>query len=72
MIQMHGENRIRKNHTGGTNDRLEHALVGVAARAAVESQKNGFFEREITPYVLPDGSVVSKDDGPRPGTTLAT
>ena len=29
---------------------------------------NGFFEREISPLVLPDGTVVSKDDGPRPGT----
>lgn len=36
---------------------------------AVESQKNGFFEREITPVTLPDGTVVSKDDGPREGTT---
>ena len=30
--------------------------------------ENGFFEREITPLTLPDGTVVSKDDGPRPGT----
>jgi acetyl-CoA C-acetyltransferase len=37
---------------------------------AVESQENGFFEREITPYTLPDGTVVSKDDGPRAGTTV--
>ena len=35
---------------------------------AVEHQENGFFEREITPLTLPDGTVVSKDDGPRPGT----
>ena len=31
--------------------------------------ENGFFEREITPLTLPDGTVVSKDDGPRPGTS---
>ncbi len=37
---------------------------------AVEAQKNGFFDREITPVTLPDGSVVSKDDGPRANTTL--
>ncbi|MEY2448076.1 MAG: acetyl-CoA C-acetyltransferase [Acidimicrobiaceae bacterium] len=37
---------------------------------AVESQKNGFFEREITPVTLPDGTVVTKDDGPREGTTV--
>ncbi|HUY17138.1 MAG TPA: acetyl-CoA C-acetyltransferase, partial [Acidimicrobiales bacterium] len=37
---------------------------------AVLHQDNGFFEREITPVTLPDGTVVSKDDGPRAGTTL--
>ncbi|MBO3738164.1 acetyl-CoA C-acetyltransferase [Actinoplanes flavus] len=31
---------------------------------------NGFWDREITPVTLPDGTVVSKDDGPRPGVTL--
>jgi len=31
---------------------------------------NGFWQREITPVTLPDGSMVSADDGPRPGTTL--
>ena len=30
------------------------------------SQENGFFEREITPVTLPDGTVVAKDDGPAP------
>jgi acetyl-CoA C-acetyltransferase len=31
---------------------------------------NGFWEREITPVTLPDGTVAKGDDGPRPGTTL--
>jgi acetyl-CoA C-acetyltransferase len=31
---------------------------------------NGFWAREITPVTLPDGNVVSTDDGPRPGVTL--
>ena len=31
---------------------------------------NGFWQREIVPVTLPDGSVVSADDGPRPGTTM--
>jgi acetyl-CoA C-acetyltransferase len=39
---------------------------------ACEAQENGFFEREITPLTLPDGTVVSKDDGPRPGTNYET
>jgi len=36
---------------------------------ACENVDNGFFDREITPLTLPDGRVISKDDGPRPGTT---
>src|SRR3954451_13033598 len=31
---------------------------------------NGFFDREITPVTTPDGTVVSKDDGPRAGVTV--
>jgi acetyl-CoA C-acetyltransferase len=31
---------------------------------------SGFWAREITPVTLPDGTVVSADDGPRAGTTL--
>jgi acetyl-CoA C-acetyltransferase len=37
---------------------------------AVAHQENGFFEREIIPVTLPDGTAVTKDDGPRAGTTL--
>ena len=37
---------------------------------AVEHIENGFFAREIVPLTLPDGTVVSRDDGPRAGTTL--
>ncbi|WP_205699303.1 acetyl-CoA C-acyltransferase [Conexibacter sp. SYSU D00693] len=37
---------------------------------AVAAQENGVFDREIVPVTLPDGTVVAKDDGPRPGTTL--
>ena len=37
---------------------------------AVQHQENGFFSREIIPVTLPDGTVISKDDGPRAGTTL--
>jgi acetyl-CoA C-acetyltransferase len=31
---------------------------------------DGFFAREITPVTTPDGTVVSTDDGPRPGVTI--
>jgi acetyl-CoA C-acetyltransferase len=37
---------------------------------AVKSQEDGFFDREIVPVTLPDGTVVSKDDGPRASSTL--
>ena len=37
---------------------------------AVAAQEAGFFDREIIPVTTPDGTVVTKDDGPRPGTTL--
>jgi acetyl-CoA C-acetyltransferase len=37
---------------------------------AVQSQENGYFDREIVPVALPDGTVVAKDDGPRPSSTL--
>jgi acetyl-CoA C-acetyltransferase len=37
---------------------------------AVQSRDNGFFEREIVPIPLPNGSSMSRDDGPRPNTTM--
>jgi acetyl-CoA C-acetyltransferase len=37
---------------------------------AVANIANGFYEDEITPVTLPDGTVVAKDDCPREGTTL--
>jgi acetyl-CoA C-acetyltransferase len=39
---------------------------------ACEFVDNGFFDNEISPLTLEDGSVVSKDDGPRPGTNYET
>jgi acetyl-CoA C-acetyltransferase len=51
--------------------RAEQDEFGVRSQNnAEEAIKNGFFEREITPVELPDGTVVSADDGPRAGTTL--
>lgn len=32
---------------------------------------DGFYQRDITPLTLPDGTVVSTDDSPRAGVTLA-
>ncbi|MCY3644875.1 MAG: acetyl-CoA C-acetyltransferase [Acidimicrobiaceae bacterium] len=44
---------------------------GVLSQNRAEAARNrGFFEREITPYPLADGSEVHRDDGIRDGTTL--
>jgi acetyl-CoA C-acetyltransferase len=45
-------------------------FAALSQNRAVDSQKNGFFEREIIPVTLADGTVVTKDDGPRPDTTV--
>jgi acetyl-CoA C-acetyltransferase len=44
---------------------------GVLSQNRAEAAINaGFFAREILPVTMPDGTVVSTDDGPRPGVTL--
>ena len=44
-------------------------FAALSQQRAVKSQEEGWFDWEITPITLPDGTVVSKDDGPRAGTT---
>jgi acetyl-CoA C-acetyltransferase len=54
-----GISRERQDEWGVTSqNRAEKAIA------------DGFFAREITPVTTPDGTVVSTDDGPRPGVTL--
>ncbi|MER6327860.1 acetyl-CoA C-acetyltransferase [Streptomyces sp. NPDC014983] len=51
--------------------RQEMDEFGVRSQNLAEQAiKAGFWEREITPVTLPDGTVVNKDDGPRAGVTL--
>jgi len=51
--------------------REDQDIFGVRSQNLAEKAiNNGFFEREIVPVTLPDGTVVSNDDGPRAGTTL--
>ncbi|MCP4224544.1 MAG: acetyl-CoA C-acetyltransferase [Actinomycetia bacterium] len=58
VAQMTGISRQRQDEWGvRSQNRAEAALA------------RGFFENEISPYTLPDGTVVSTDDGIRPGTT---
>jgi acetyl-CoA C-acetyltransferase len=54
-----------------SREEMDHFAVKSQTQA-VEAQGNGFFEREIIPVPLPNGSVMSKDDGPRPGTNFET
>lgn len=54
--------------TGISREDQDHWGVRSQNRAE-EAIKSGFFQREITPVRLPDGSTVSADDGPRAGTT---
>src|ERR1039458_6805120 len=59
VAQLRGISRAAQDEFGVRSQNLaEKALA------------NGFWERDITPVTLPDGTVVSTDDGPRPGTTL--
>ena len=53
-------------------DARRDGRVGRPRRSSARSRRRrtAYFEREITPVTLADGTVVSKDDGPRPGTTV--
>ncbi|MEO6083660.1 MAG: acetyl-CoA C-acetyltransferase [Umezawaea sp.] len=51
--------------------REEMDQFGVRSQNLAEKAiANGFWAREITPVTLPDGTVVSADDGPRAGVTI--
>jgi acetyl-CoA C-acetyltransferase len=51
--------------------RLEQDEFGVRSQNLAEKAlADGFWQRDITPVTLPDGTTVSADDGPRAGTTL--
>ncbi len=54
----------------GVSREDQDAYAARSQQLAVDGQENGFWDREITPYTTADGTVVSKDDGPRAGTTV--
>ncbi|HYJ70308.1 MAG TPA: acetyl-CoA C-acetyltransferase [Nocardioidaceae bacterium] len=59
LAQVKGVTRADQDEFGVRSQNLaEKAIAG------------GFWERDITPVTLPDGSVLAADDGPRPGVTL--
>jgi len=61
------ENVAEREHV----DRSEmDEFAALSQNRAVAAQENGFFEREIIPVELPGGGTATKDDGPRPNTTV--
>jgi acetyl-CoA C-acetyltransferase len=59
VATLRGVSRERQDEWGVTSqNRAEKAIA------------DGFFEREIAPVTLADGTVVGRDDGPRPGVTM--
>jgi acetyl-CoA C-acetyltransferase len=54
----------------GVSRERQDELALLSHQRAVAAQSAGFFAREITPYPLPDGTLFSVDEGPRPTTTL--
>ncbi|MGH8992803.1 MAG: acetyl-CoA C-acetyltransferase [Acidimicrobiia bacterium] len=54
---------------GVTREEMDEFALRSQSRA-VAAQKRGFFDREITPVVLPNGNHATTDDGPRPDTAL--
>jgi acetyl-CoA C-acetyltransferase len=44
--------------------------AALSQQRAVAARDSGHFDSEITPVTTPDGTEVTRDDGPRPGTTL--
>ena len=57
------------NHYGVSREDMDK-FAQRSQELAVKSQEDGFFDREIVPVTLPDGTVVDKDDGPRASSTL--
>jgi acetyl-CoA C-acetyltransferase len=55
-------------HKDVSREDMDH--FGVRSQNLTEAAlANGFWAKDITPVTLPDGTVVSKDDGPRAGVT---
>jgi acetyl-CoA C-acetyltransferase len=44
--------------------------AAISQNRAVDAQASGHFDKEIVAVTTPDGTEVTKDDGPRPGTTV--
>jgi acetyl-CoA C-acetyltransferase len=54
----------------GVTREAQDAWAVISQNRAVAARDSGHFDREIVSVTTPDGTQVSADDGPRPGTTL--
>ena len=54
----------------GVSREDQDAYAQRSQERAVAAQESGFFDREIVPVTLEDGTVVSKDDGPRASSSV--
>ncbi|MGW2052131.1 acetyl-CoA C-acetyltransferase [Streptomyces sp. NPDC001858] len=54
----------------GVSREDQDAFAARSQNRAEKSIADGFWARDITPVTLYDGTVVTRDDGPRPGVTL--
>lgn len=54
----------------GVSRAAQDAWALISQTRAVAAQQSGHFDCEIVPVALPGGGELSKDDGPRPGTSL--
>ena len=59
VAQLRGVTREQQDEFGVRSQNLAEKAIA-----------DGFWQRDITPATLPDGTVISADDGPRAGTTL--
>jgi acetyl-CoA C-acetyltransferase len=54
----------------GVSREAQDEWAATSQNRAVEARESGHFDAEIVPVTLEDGTQVTRDDGPRPGTTV--
>jgi acetyl-CoA C-acetyltransferase len=54
----------------GVSREAQDEWAATSQNRAVEARDSGHFDAEIVPVTLEDGTQVTRDDGPRPGTTV--
>lgn len=54
----------------GVSREAQDAYAVRSQHRAEQARDSGFWDREIAPLTLPDGTLVTRDDSPRAGTTL--